>query len=32
MAELELEEEEKVGCSRDHMAKKKTHMYHLSVM
>jgi hypothetical protein len=32
MAELEKEEEEKVGCSWDHTTKKGTHMYHPSVM
>jgi hypothetical protein len=31
MTELE-EEEEEVGCSRDHTTKKEAHMYHNSVM
>jgi len=31
MAMLE-EEKEKTGCSRDHTAKKKGHMYHPSVI
>jgi hypothetical protein len=30
--ELGEEEEEEAGCSRDHTAKKKPHMYHHSVM
>jgi len=30
--EEEEEEEEEAGCSRDHTAKKKPHMYHHSVM
>ena len=28
MAELEEQQEEEVGCSRDHTAKKGAHMYH----
>jgi hypothetical protein len=33
MTELgEEEEEEEVSCSRDHMAKKRAHMYHPSMM
>jgi hypothetical protein len=30
--EEEEEEEEEAGCSRDHTAKKKPHMYNHSVM
>jgi hypothetical protein len=32
MAELEKEEEEEAGCSRNYTAKKGVHMYHHSVM
>jgi hypothetical protein len=28
MAEVEVEEEEEVGCSRNQIAKKGAHMYH----